>query len=88
MKTKLVAVLSLFSSCISGILVFTGCATVDETVRTVVADPNVQAAAQTLGNVAVTAAVMSKPELAAVITSGVAAVGAITALVKAFKKVK
>ena len=80
MKTTLWMLLSMF--------LLTGCAAVQEAVHVVVSDPNVQSAVSAVLPAVTTAIVLSKPELVAVITSGVAAVGAVTALFKAFKKVK
>jgi uncharacterized lipoprotein YajG len=84
MGIKLISTISLISS----LMVFTGCATVQEAVKVVATDPNTHQAAVSLGSAAAQAVAMSNPELAAIVTSGIAVVSAVTALAKAYKKVK
>jgi hypothetical protein len=67
-----------------GVLGLAGCTTVQETARAIVSDPNAQA----IVPAAVKVAVLTNPELAVAATSVIAIIGAVTAVVKAFKKVK
>lgn len=73
---------------IAPIILFCGCAEVQEVATKVVTDPNVIAAVKTAGAVAIQSATYSNPEIAAVATAGVALATAVGALVKAFKKAK
>jgi uncharacterized lipoprotein YajG len=63
----------------SSIVLFTGCAAVQETAKAVIADPGVHAAANVLVSAAATTAAISNPEIVAVVTAVSALIGAVAA---------
>lgn len=70
------------------IILFCGCAEVQEVATTVVSDPNVVEAVKATGQAAVTAVGVSYPEVAVVVTAGIALAEAIKALAKKQKEAK